>query len=203
MGHVPGRPDFLSLWCEQPAAAGGQTVLVDGVTLWTALSEPTRRMFLDKRIRFVMTVPRAWWTDRLGSDRREDVARAISGIPDFDFDLQNDGALMLTWRTPAAFRPNFSESLCFATNLFPYVVPGLAVSFDDGSSIPADVIEELTRTAESLAAEIEWSPGEVVFFDNTRWLHGRRAVQGPRRVHMLQGYLRFAPESRVRIKRAR
>ena len=201
-GHVPGRPDFLSFWCEVPATSGGQTLLVDGVALWNALSEPTRDLFLSQRIRYVMAVPKPWWTARLQSDKIEDVARAVDGIPDFDFELRPDGTLMLTWRTSAAFRPNFSSELCFASNVFPYVVPGLTLTFEDGSRIPEAVTDELTRLAESLAAEIEWKAGEVVFVDNTRWLHGRRAVEGPRRMHVLQGYLRFAPENRIRIKRA-
>jgi hypothetical protein len=202
MGHVPGRPDFLSFWCETPSTKGGQTLLVDGIALWNALSEPTRRIFLEKRIRYVMVVPREWWTDRLKSDRQEAIDRAAAGIPDFVVHRGDDDALILEWRTFAAFAPNFSSSLCFASNLFPYVVPGLAVSFEDGEPIPPEIAEELQQCAASIAAEIEWSPSEVVLFDNTRWLHGRREVGGirRRRVQMLQGYLTFAPEGRPRVK---
>jgi alpha-ketoglutarate-dependent taurine dioxygenase len=202
-GHTPGRPDFLSFWCEVPSSKGGQTLLVDGVALWSSLSAPTQQLFLEKRLRYSMAMPKQWWTDRLGSDKREDVEAAVSGIPHFEFDIDEDGVLTSIWRTPAVFESNFCTSPCFASNVFPYVVPGLSVCFEDGSKLPEDAVAELCVKAEAIAAEIEWSRKEIVFFDNTRWLHGRRAVGGlrPRRVQMLQGYLGFAPPDRIRIRR--
>jgi len=155
MGHAPGRPDFLSFWCETPSTIGGQTLLVDGIQLWRSLSTQTQHVFREKRIRYVMVVPREWWTDRLKSDRQEAIDRAIAGIPDFLVHRGDDGALILEWRTRAVFKPNFSGSLCFASNVFPYVVPGLAVTFEDGEPMPPELGAELQRCAESIAAEID------------------------------------------------
>ena len=205
MGHAPGRPDFLSFWCETPSSSGGQTLLADGIRLFEALSEPTQRLFLEKRIQYVMIVPKEWWTDRLQSDRQEDIDRALAGIPDFTVHRGDEDSLVFEWRTYAAFRPNFSDRIALASNVFPYVVPGLTVTFEDGSPIPHEIGRELHEKAESIAAEIAWSPNEVVLFDNTRWLHGRREILGHRRrrVQMLQGYLSFAPEGRPTIKTRR
>lgn len=201
MGHVPGRPHLLSFWCEIPSSRGGETLLADGVALWEALSEGTRQLFTARRVRYVMRVPHAWWTDRLGGDRPEDVAHGFAGIPDATCTLEPDGTLVIRWIAEAAFRPMFGDRLGFASNLFSYVVPGLTFGFEDGAPVPQAVLAELEATATRVAAEIAWSPGEVVLFDNTRWLHGRRAVAGlrRRRVHMLQGYASFAPEGSVRL----
>ena len=200
MGHIPGRPDFLSFWCQTPSTSGGQTLLADGIEVWRALGEPTRRLFETRRVRFVMAIPWEWWTDRLKSQDPDLAVQRVSAFEDTTAEMVDD-TLVVTWRTHAVFAPRFSDERCFASNLFPNVVPRLRVSFEDGSTIPPEVLDELTECAERVAVEIEWQPSEVVLFDNTRWLHGRRAPGGirRRRVQMLQGYLRFGPR-RPRIE---
>jgi alpha-ketoglutarate-dependent taurine dioxygenase len=189
MGHVPHRPEFLSFLCERPAQQGGETLLVDGVALWAALSGPARTVLEKNRLLYVMRTPHAWWAE--GRDSLQ-IERFLRDVPDLAYQVEADGTLVTEWRTSAASKPKFGDALAIASNVFSYVVPGLTVRFEDGSPIPRELEQELTRIAEELAVEVTWSAGDLVFFDNTRWLHGRRAVRGlGRRVQMLLGHLNF------------
>lgn len=194
-GSTPNRPQFLSFLCEAKAKGGGQTLLVDGVKLWRALSEGTREFFQERRIRYVMRTPHQWWTHFLGGDAPELVEAALGKEADVTFQIEADGTLVTDWKTPAAFTPRFGTELAFASNLFPYVVPGLTVGMEDGTPVPQDISLELMARARELTTAVEWNNGDVVLLDNTRWLHGRNAVQGlGRRVQMLLGSINFGEQ---------
>jgi len=195
LGHAPNRPEFLSFFCETRAHKGGQTLLADGVALWRALSLPTRRFLTQHRIRYVMRAPHPWWSRFLGGDSPEVVEAALGGVPGLTFKIEHDGVLVTDWCTSAAFLPKFGNQLAVASNVFPYVVPGLTVSMEDGGPVPFRVGVELLAHSASLATPVEWESGDVVLFDNTRWLHGRTKVEDSNRcVHMLMGYLNFGAE---------
>ena len=48
---------------------------------------------------------------------------------------------------------------------------------DDGSVVSADEIKELRDIAETCTVEINWQDGDVAVIDNTRVMHGRRAIK--------------------------
>jgi hypothetical protein len=46
----------------------------------------------------------------------------------------------------------------------------------DGSPVTADEIEEIREIAERSTHEINWQDGDIAILDNTRVMHGRRAI---------------------------
>ena len=47
----------------------------------------------------------------------------------------------------------------------------------DGSLVSAEEIEELRELAEDSTTEINWQDGDIAVLDNTRIMHGRRAIK--------------------------
>lgn len=82
-----------------------------------------------------------------------------------------------------AGREHWKEELAWANSIFGpscnYEAP--ESRFADGRQIPAGVLGELTGITEALTEEISWQDGDVVLIDNSRVMHGRRAITGSRR----------------------
>ena len=54
-------------------------------------------------------------------------------------------------------------------------------TFANGCIITEDVIETVRDVAEGYTFEIHWCDQDLLMFDNTRFMHGRRAITDPRR----------------------
>ena len=50
-------------------------------------------------------------------------------------------------------------------------------TLEDGSVVTPEEIEDLRDVAEACTAEINWQDGDVAVIDNTRVMHGRRAIK--------------------------
>ncbi|KAL6838760.1 hypothetical protein ACP4OV_031474 [Aristida adscensionis] len=60
--------------------------------------------------------------------------------------------------------------------------PVKAVTFVDGSPLPADVIAECGKILEEECVAIPWQQGDILLIDNWAVLHSRRSFEPPRRV---------------------
>jgi hypothetical protein len=60
--------------------------------------------------------------------------------------------------------------------------PVKAVTFGDGSLLPADVIGECGKILEEECVAIPWQQGDILLIDNWAVLHSRRSFEPPRRV---------------------
>lgn len=59
---------------------------------------------------------------------------------------------------------------------------GQAVTFGDGSLIPADFITDLESFMKANASVYKWEAGQFVIVDNSVAYHSRQPFKGPRRV---------------------
>ena len=50
-------------------------------------------------------------------------------------------------------------------------------TLEDGAVVSLEEIEELRDLAETCTVEINWQDGDVAVLDNTRVMHGRRAIK--------------------------
>jgi Taurine catabolism dioxygenase TauD, TfdA family len=80
---------------------------------------------------------------------------------------------------PALHYPRFRHALPFANNIIYYFRPGrplLYPTFSDGGRIPESAIITIRDTARRYTFQIEWRDNDLLMFDNTRFMHGRRAI---------------------------
>lgn len=179
-GALASRPELLWFYCATPADGEGETTYADGIAVWQALSENTRKLFLSKRVKYSDSLPReAWLTPDGFLDARMHVGqlRLKGSIVRFD----DQDTLIREYIAPAATQPKWSEQTAFVNSLCgPY---DHVVTLEDGSPIPSDVIEEIHAVHTALIRAVTWQSGDILLIDNTRYVHGRRAFQDVKRTH--------------------
>ena len=100
-------------------------------------------------------------------------------MPGQDFALHEDGSL--TYRLTVdpvrgsvlgGAAPGFANAVLGPSHN--YQPPRYALA--DGREVTSDEIEEIRALAEEVTHEINWQDGDIAILDNTRVMHGRRAI---------------------------
>ncbi|MEV5339369.1 TauD/TfdA family dioxygenase [Streptomyces sp. NPDC052676] len=202
-GATPFAPDLLWFHCVKAARSGSETTVCDGFRVWDALSERARDLFAAQPVTYTRTVPRQMW-QRLaahlaGGDRQPeemsvaDLHTLMNEGADATFTEEADGGLTYTYRVYAAHPTRWSTRMAWANSLlgpsFNYEAPD--IRFADGTPIPDDVAAEYAEVTEAVTEEIAWEDGDIVLIDNSRVMHGRRAITDPDRTILnAQSYAR-------------
>ena len=180
----PLRPELGWFYCLRPTERGGQTTVCDGTQIGPRLSAEARAVLESRRLRFVMRFQEVIW-------RRFFETSSVEGVLDFlkrhsieeSFRME-DGVLYLDHVAPA-FKPSrLSVQPAFVNNTIFYHDRGektMAV-FEDGELLSDHLVAELARVADGLTAEVNWQQDDLLMFDNTRMLHGRRRLLDDRRI---------------------
>jgi alpha-ketoglutarate-dependent taurine dioxygenase len=191
---TPFAPDLVWFYCARAAREGSQTTIADGHRVWDALPPAARRAFAAQDVVFAREVPGPIWRAMVAhltngaKDARdvtyEDLYRLLGGDPALTLEPRPGGALHYAFRTPAVHPTRFGDRPAFCNSL---LTPGAEhyarpeITFADGTPVPAGLLAEVARTAEAHTEEIDWRDGDVVVIDNSRVMHGRRAVLDPLR----------------------
>ncbi len=104
-----------------------------------------------------------------------------------------DGSVTYAYRTPAVHGTLFGDRLSWANSIFgpSYNYEKPRITFADGSELPGWLLAELERVTEEVTEDIEWQDGDLALIDNTRVMHGRRAIEDTdRTIYNAQSYLR-------------
>jgi Taurine catabolism dioxygenase TauD, TfdA family len=181
--NSPFRPDVVWFCCAVPAADGGETLFWDGVKVWEAMNEELRQLFLSKKIRFFQKFPASNWKQFLGLGATiNDVKQTLEGLKGLQYQIYQDESISLEYICSAVVKTKYGNQNAFANSLISeYKNPRGIVTFADGSSIPAKVINEIQKVMDNLTGFIPWISGDLVMIDNSRFLHGRKSFNDKRR----------------------
>ena len=109
----------------------------------------------------------------------EHVLQFQQAVPGQGFDLHDDGSL--TYRL--VLDPVRGSVFGGARRGFANAVLGPSHNYQpprytlaDGAPVTPDEIEEIREIAETVTHEINWQDGDIAILDNTRVMHGRRAI---------------------------
>jgi hypothetical protein len=192
-GATPHVPDVVWFFCAVAPQVGSRTTLCDGYEVWVRLSCPVRELFLAHEVIYSRSVPEDFWVSYL---RHE-----YPGLPEgrlihqdlldgLSLDMQGtrmvlgpDRNLTVHVKAPMVHPTRFGSRLAWANSLlgpsYNYQAP--AITLDDGAPVPAWALDEIQEVTEACICEIPWTDGDVVAIDNTRSMHGRRAILDPKR----------------------
>lgn len=211
-------PMKIWFYCGQPSEEGGYTPIADSREVFARIPARIRERFIRKQVMYVrnygngLDVP---WQKVFNTADRATVEQFCrkNGIL---FEWKPDGELRTRQIAQAvATHPRTQEQVWFnqahlfhVSNLEPAVREALlcAVSEDDlprhayygdGTSIEADVLEEIRDVYRCLAVRFSWQKGDVLMLDNMLAAHGRTPFKGRRQILVAMAEpLRAATEDR-------
>lgn len=193
--NSPFRPDALWFSCTKPANEGGETLYWDGVRLWHELSEDLRELFRRKKLRFFQRYSREKWQLFLGpGTTAADIDRALGAVEGVSYFVNQEEALYLEYVCSAVVRTRYGKEEAFANSLMSEWKNTLGdlMTFDDGTPISPDIVDEIKEALDRCTEAVDWQPGDLVFIDNSRFLHGRNAFTDPtRKIYSSLSFLNF------------
>lgn len=194
MAREPWRPDLAMFACLGPPGVGGQTNLCDGIAIAEALPDELRQSFEGKQLFYIRPASPELLGYWLGTAEPDDalLADPPTSCP-YWFRRSQHGLLRGFSRPvfePTLFqrRPAFANFLLFARDyLRLHHIPLL-----EGKAFDDDTVDAIRSTARALTYSHRWLGGDVILVDNSRFMHGRKAIAdaGERRIATYFGYLR-------------
>lgn len=202
LSREPWKPDIAMFCCVQPPVRGGETTICDGIAIVEGLDADVRALWAGRRLVYVQSASAAQLLYWLGTERPSpgQLANPPAGCP-YRFAKAGGGIIRL-YQAPALHRPLFDDRLAFGNfALFArdYLKRPNIPLLDDGEPIPESMLAPVREAANRLTIDIPWQAGDVVLLDNSRWLHGRRAIFDARnrRIATYFGYCAPAPGQRL------
>lgn len=186
-GNTPVCPDIVLFYSARAAFEGSQTTICDGREL-AARFDADRRARWSQPVTVRRRLPEALWKRYLANEhpalshpdevREEHILQFQAAIPNQSFSLNPDGSLDYMLRISPIRASTLSGGAGFANAILGpshnYDPPLYA--FADGTAVESDEIEAIRAIAEGCTHEINWQDGDVAVIDNTRVMHGRRAI---------------------------
>lgn len=179
--HHHRPPELLWFFCRKPALCGGETLLCDGAELFDALPQEIRAALSRRDILYERNHDQATWKRLYCTDSVETLKSYCldSGI---DLTVHQDGGI--TTRFVCSPLRHQRNRTVFINNLLPFALrmireperTGASVRFADGETIPVDWVLTMESVANEIARPVSWQAGDIVIVDNSRILHGRRAL---------------------------
>ena len=194
MAREPWRPDIAMFACLDPPSVGGQTNLCDGIAIAENLPADLRRELEGKRLFYIRSASPEMLRYWLKTDQPDDalLANPPEGCP-YWFRRSPKGIVRGFTRPvlePTLFdsRPAFANFLLFARDYlnltgFPLL---------EGQLFSDEMVDTIRGVARSLTYSHRWQQGDVLLLDNSRFMHGRKAIADPgeRRIATYFGYLK-------------
>jgi alpha-ketoglutarate-dependent taurine dioxygenase len=193
-GNSPFQPHLCWFFCEKAATAGSQTTVCDGIEVWNALSEEARNAFYAQPVVYSRNVEETKWkvfaqhlighSKPLAQITLQDLLDQMDDPENTTIAANPDGSIHYAYRVGAVHTTQFSDRLAFANSIlgpsYNYEKP--RITFADGSPLPEALLREIAEVTEAKTQNIEWQAGDIALIDNTRTMHGRRAILDADRV---------------------
>lgn len=204
-GNSPFRPDLTWFFCEKAASKGSQTTVCDGYRVWDRASESARRQFQEQDIVYHRRVDEQKWkffvyhhiagATPMEEIRIEHLLALVNEQRSTTITAEPDGSIRYSFRTPAAHPTLFGSQLAWANSIFgpSYNYEAPRILFADGRDLPAELVAEMHALTSELTEDIDWQDGDIALIDNTRVMHGRRAIEDrSRKIYNAQSYVNRA-----------
>jgi hypothetical protein len=181
-------PNVICFYCHQPAEAGGETLLCDGVDLYAQLPKPIQDLFRTNRIVYRRVHADGVWQKVYGCGTVAEVEQLckMNGV---QFAMDPTERSVTTEYRCSAVVGDAEGRPAFANNVLPFALSEWSgkvqsrsvVRFEDGSRIPMEVVLTIASIADRLACQTLMRPNDVMLVDNSTILHGRRPFTGENR----------------------
>ncbi|KAK1266303.1 Clavaminate synthase-like protein [Acorus gramineus] len=201
MAQVPEYPSKLFFYCEVEPQKGGETPIVLSHVIYERMKEKypefveklERKGLIYTRILGAGDDPsspigRGWQSTFLTKDKITAEERAARlGMK---LEWMEDGVKTIMGPIPAVkYDESRGRKIWFNSMVAAYTGwkdvrndPVKAVTFGDGTPLPAEIIEDCLKILEEESVAIPWQKGDIMLIDNLAVLHSRRSFNPPRRI---------------------
>ena len=191
-GNTPVCPDVVLFYSARAAFEGSQTTICDGREVAARFDEDLRARW-SRPVTVRRHLPELLWKRYLANEhpaisrpeevREEHILQFQAAIPNQSFSLNPDGSLEYGLTIAPIRASTLSGGAGFANAILGpshnYEPP--TYTFADGEEVGEEEIQTIRAVAEDCTHEINWQDGDVAVIDNTRIMHGRRAIIDPAR----------------------
>lgn len=198
LSREPWRPDACLFACFSPPASGGETTVCDGVDIVKRLSPSLVAAMRERRLIYIQPAPAELLNYWLGTaiPTAQQLSSPPPHCPYFFRDI--GGRFIRGFSRPLLHRPMFHDELAFGNFLlFARDFLGLPnfPRLDDGQPVPSEWLDAVREAAAPITYALSWQRGDILILDNSRYMHGRRAIADPRdrTIASYFGYVEFAP----------
>jgi alpha-ketoglutarate-dependent taurine dioxygenase len=188
MSYIKHSPLCLFFYCVQPARTGGETAVVDGEAVYAGLGDATRRLFAERRIKYIRKYYEGGWQLRFGTSDLDEVRRFCDhNEMTLAIEKTAEGLTLTTEYAVTATPETRWGGRAFRNSILPVVwqeeqgKDNSLVRFEDGAPLPPDVIAEVKAVTKANRNLIPLHKTEILWVDNSRVLHGRMTFDDPAR----------------------
>lgn len=194
LSREPWRPDLAMFVCFEPPEIGGQTNICDGIAIAENLPADLRSQLDGKQLFYIRGASPDALELWLG-DRNPDDAKLANPPSECPYWFRRAQGQVLRGFTRPALEPTlfqqepaFSNFILFARDY----LKNPRIPLLDGKLIPDDWVDTIRSVARKLTYSHKWQQGDVILLDNSRFMHGRKAIvdAGERRIATYFGYLK-------------
>lgn len=194
LAREPWRPDLAMFACLGAPGIGGQTNICDGIAIAEALPEELRRDFAEKRLVYIKPASAAALAYWLGSAEPTDAMLASPPASCPYWFRRVPDRILRGFTRPVLEKTLFQDRGAFANFLLfarDYLRLAHIPLLEDRPFSDA-IVDEVRSVARRLTYSHRWQQGDVLLLDNSRFMHGRKAIVDPgeRRIATYFGYLR-------------
>jgi alpha-ketoglutarate-dependent taurine dioxygenase len=198
LSREPWRPDACLFACLDPPPSGGETTVCDGVEIVTRLPPDLVAEMLPRQLVYLQQAsPEAleYWLGTVHPTAAE-LASPQPPCPYFFIDAGT--RIIRGFSRPLLHKPMFHDGPAFGNFLLfarDYLgVPNFP-ELDDGQDVPDEWVDAIREAAAPITHAHAWRRGDILILDNSRYMHGRRAILDPehRTIASYFGYVDFAP----------
>ncbi|XP_077217807.1 2-oxoglutarate (2OG) and Fe(II)-dependent oxygenase superfamily protein [Tasmannia lanceolata] len=201
MAQVPEYPSKLFFFCEEEPGRGGETPIVLSHLVYERMKERFPE-FVERLEEHGLVytrilgagddpsspIGRGWQSTFLTKDKSTAEERAARlGMK---LEWMQDGVKTVMGPIPAIkFDKTRGRKIWFNSMVAAYTGwkddrndPVKAVTFGDGTPLPADIIYDCLKILDEECVAIPWKKGDILLLDNLAVLHSRRPFDPPRRI---------------------
>lgn len=201
LGHAEGAyrplplpPQVCFFMClTPPAAAGGETTVIDGAAMLEQIPSALRRRLETSGVRYESLWEPARWRAEFRVDSETELRALLENLPGTEFTLHDHGMLHWSWAAPAITRsrsgvPVFANGVLAHlprivhpryAGLPVYTKASNRVHFGDGPLLDDDSVNALIDAHDKVVFKHRWRAHDVLVLDNTRYMHGRNMTEEP------------------------
>ncbi len=186
-GNTPVCPDIVAFFSPMAAFEGSQTTVCDGRDVYNAMNDAQKARWQQDMV-VERYLPENLWKRYLANEHPaishpdevtpRHVEEFRAAIPNQDFEMLDDGGINYRLTVSPVRGSALSGGQGFANAVLGpshnYAPP--RYRFCNSDTVSEDEIEGLRTLAETYTHEINWQDGDIAVLDNTRVMHGRRAI---------------------------